>query len=164
MADYYNTQFCFKYHTIQADLLAKVDRGENDGYTREDVLDICDKLYMDELCSAVGLEDGEQPPTADDLLERVKALLRDVRFNVCFEAFGRHLASLQHIPTDNDRWWEPALLLCVSPTCLPHLHDVVCDILHHANNPCHALELNALTEHCVAFLNEHACFVLPSPT
>lgn len=52
----YNTNFMVKYNDIQEELLKKQD----DEYSHDDILDICNKLYRDELVSVF---------YADDLLD-----------------------------------------------------------------------------------------------
>ena len=50
----YNTQFIVKYHDIQEELniiIKKNKEEEKSQYTSQDILDICNKLYNDELCS-----------------------------------------------------------------------------------------------------------------
>lgn len=60
----YNTNFEVKYHVIKDELLDKLehnchmndDININDfGYNKEDVLNICEKLYRDELLSVLGI-------------------------------------------------------------------------------------------------------------
>ena len=68
----YNTGFEVKYHNIMEELTYKLknnpDNKEEDcvyEYTSQDILDICDKLYMDELCSVFYSED-----ILDDKIDR----------------------------------------------------------------------------------------------
>jgi len=51
----YNTNFVVKYHDIQEELLEKNKTTLE--YEDQDILDICDKLYRDELCSVFYAED-----------------------------------------------------------------------------------------------------------
>ena len=62
----YDTKFIVRYHDIQEelDLILKKEeeeeRGvpvEDDQYSSQDILDICNKLYRDELCSVFYAED-----------------------------------------------------------------------------------------------------------
>lgn len=46
----YKTDFKVKYYQIEAELLEKVNSGE-DGYTKDDIFIVCEKLYRDELSS-----------------------------------------------------------------------------------------------------------------
>ena len=68
----YNTEFIVKYYDIEQELLLKKDRDDKDKdrddkdkdrddetpyeYQKQDILDICDKLYKDELCSVFHAE------------------------------------------------------------------------------------------------------------
>ena len=72
----YNTGFEVKYHDIMEELTYNLknnsdnnpDNKEEDceyEYTSQDILDICDKLYMDELCSVFYSED-----ILDDKIDR----------------------------------------------------------------------------------------------
>jgi hypothetical protein len=66
----YNTRFLVKYNTIEHELLNKeefkedidVDSSSDEGdYSRQDVLDICTKLYVDELLSVFGADSVTDP-------------------------------------------------------------------------------------------------------
>ena len=51
---HYNTEFKVKYKDIEEELILKINNNENIdeiGYSIEDVLNVCDKLYRDELLS-----------------------------------------------------------------------------------------------------------------
>ena len=72
----YNTQFKVKYNVIEKELLHKLknkyleENNENNDieyeYSSQDVLDICNKLYRDELLSVFGVDD-----LADDKLNDI---------------------------------------------------------------------------------------------
>lgn len=51
----YNTKFIVKYHDIQRELIEKNEFTSE--YDNQDILDICDKLYRDELCSVFYADD-----------------------------------------------------------------------------------------------------------
>lgn len=54
----YNTQFKVKYNDIEQELINKLKEEQDDNdYSTQDVLDICNKLYRDELLSVFGLDD-----------------------------------------------------------------------------------------------------------
>ena len=62
----YDTKFIVRYHYIQEELVLilkkeeEEERGvpvEDDQYSSQDILDICNKLYRDELCSVFYAED-----------------------------------------------------------------------------------------------------------
>jgi hypothetical protein len=52
----YDTKFIVKYHDIQEELNIILKEKE-DQYSSQDILDICNKLYRDELCSVFYAED-----------------------------------------------------------------------------------------------------------
>jgi hypothetical protein len=58
----YNKDFKVKYFQIESELLEKVNAGE-DGYAKDDIFVICEKLYRDELASVF---DGPDTLTLDD--------------------------------------------------------------------------------------------------
>ena len=86
----YNTGFEVKYHDIMEELTYKLknnpDNKEEDceyEYTTQDILDICDKLYMDELCSVFYSED-----ILDDKIDRgVKYVFEKMLDNQEFKIF-----------------------------------------------------------------------------
>ena len=90
----YNTGFEVKYHDIMEELTYKIknnpdnnpDNKEEDceyEYTSQDILDICDKLYMDELCSVFYSED-----ILDDKIDRgVKYVFEKMLDNQEFKIF-----------------------------------------------------------------------------
>jgi len=51
----YNTNFIVKYYYIQEELLEKNKKALE--YDDQDILDVCDKLYRDELCSVFFTDD-----------------------------------------------------------------------------------------------------------
>jgi hypothetical protein len=51
----YNTSFIVKYNYIQEELLEKNKKTSE--YDDQDILDVCDKLYRDELCSVFYADD-----------------------------------------------------------------------------------------------------------
>ena len=56
----YDTKFIVKYHDIQEELdliLKKDNEVDHYQYSSQDILDICNKLYRDELCSVFYAED-----------------------------------------------------------------------------------------------------------
>lgn len=68
----YNIHFNVKYFDIQQELLTKLD---NDGeYTRQDVLDICYKLYTDELCSVFNVENILDKSLNDNIQEVIQQI------------------------------------------------------------------------------------------
>ena len=53
----YNTDFIVKYHDIKEELLEKINLNNFIEYSEDDILDICSKLYRDELTSVFYAED-----------------------------------------------------------------------------------------------------------
>ena len=55
----YDTKFIVRYRNIQEELniILKKENEEDNQYSSQDILDICNKLYRDELCSVFYAED-----------------------------------------------------------------------------------------------------------
>ena len=51
----YNTNFIVKYHDIQSELIEK--NNNTSEYDNQDIIDVCDKLYRDEICSVFYADD-----------------------------------------------------------------------------------------------------------
>lgn len=47
----YNINFKVKYHDIKTELISKLKNNQDEEYVLQDILDICSKLYRDELTS-----------------------------------------------------------------------------------------------------------------
>jgi hypothetical protein len=105
----YNTNFQVKYKSIEDELISKIqnknindetinnndenenddeDSFENEDYSNQDILDICDKLYKDELASAFFAEDIFDPKLEKGIEELLiimqlnpdfKQLLHDIK-------------------------------------------------------------------------------------
>lgn len=71
----YNTQFKVKYNEIEEELIykLKVNNSQEYEYSDQDVLDICNKLYRDELLSVFGAED-----LLDDKIDKGMSYVYDI--------------------------------------------------------------------------------------
>jgi len=69
----YKTDFKVKYYQIETELLEKVNSGE-DGYTKDDIFIVCEKLYRDEL-SSVFDDEGPLDATINNGIEHVLELM-----------------------------------------------------------------------------------------
>ncbi len=72
----YNTQFKVKYNDIETELIEKLKNKsveETEEYSNEDILDVCNKLYRDELLSVFGIED-----TSNDIIEQCVKHVYDI--------------------------------------------------------------------------------------
>lgn len=92
----YNPTFEVKYAQIEKELLAKIVAfnsdptnaisGEAIGYNSEEVADICDKLYRDELQNVFfGLEQFNESVLATDMDYLLKKMDLNGAFHQCFE-------------------------------------------------------------------------------
>ena len=76
----YNTDFKVKYYDIKNELIQKYSNETND-YTSDDILDVCNKLYMDELSSVFYAED-----ILDDKIDKgMKLVLEKMLINPDFK-------------------------------------------------------------------------------
>ena len=79
----YNTKFQVKYYNIEKELLSKINVVEEYQYqySPQDVLDICNKLYRDELLSVFELEYFED----DKMNEMIKNVYNTLMINIEFK-------------------------------------------------------------------------------
>lgn len=88
----YNTNFLVKYYTIKHELLDKFEKQQLEhifdepnvneyGYTKEDILLICDKLYRDELLSVLGLDTFFE----DKMIETMEYVYNNIMTNIKFK-------------------------------------------------------------------------------
>jgi hypothetical protein len=85
----YNTNFIVKYNDIENELLHKLktntEADSSSGFSEEDVLDVCDKLYRDELTSvfyAENIMDGKIDQGINYILEK---LIENIEFKNILE-------------------------------------------------------------------------------
>jgi hypothetical protein len=91
----YNTKFKVKYNDIEKELMSKLNLDEEYPYSYQDVLDICNKLYRDELLSVFGLEYFENDNMNEMITNVYDKMITNVEFkeiidkisNVCFKDF-----------------------------------------------------------------------------
>ena len=79
----YNTKFQVKYYNIEKELLSKINVVEEYQYqySPQDVFDICNKLYRDELLSVFELEYFED----DKMNEMIKNVYNELMINIEFK-------------------------------------------------------------------------------
>jgi hypothetical protein len=101
----YNTQFKVKYNDIETELIYKLknekkhystnQNDNNDEKTREyiyneqDVLDICYKLYNDELLSVFNAEDLEDNKIDNGMKYVYEIMMQNEKFNIIFSDFEK---------------------------------------------------------------------------
>lgn len=91
----YNTNFEVKYHTIKHELLDKLEQSLkqdfhitdginiNDfGYNKEDVLNICEKLYRDELLSVLGINNFLEDQMLESMNCAYNVIITNSKFNL----------------------------------------------------------------------------------
>lgn len=81
----YNTQFEVKYYDIEQELLLKCEKNNESEYTKQDVLDICDKLYRDELLSVILGDQNIETICVDDLSSHITELYNTMLVNTRFK-------------------------------------------------------------------------------
>ena len=79
----YNTKFQVKYYNIEKELLSKINvvKEHQYQYSPQDVLDICNKIYRDELLSVFELEYFED----DKMNEMIKNVYNELMINIEFK-------------------------------------------------------------------------------
>ena len=103
----YNTQFKVKYHDIEEELLFKLkvktpqEHEENTDeeycYSTDDVLDICDKLFIDEFLSVFGSEN-----MMDDKIDKGMFYVFDIMMkNIHFKQFVNDIAQTFGVNNEN---------------------------------------------------------------
>jgi hypothetical protein len=101
----YNTQFKVKYNDIETELIGKLqneknhyktnqndDNDEKIGeyiYNEQDVLDICYKLYNDELLSVFNAEDLEDDKIDNGMKYVYEIMMQNEKFNILFSDFEK---------------------------------------------------------------------------
>jgi hypothetical protein len=76
----YNTDFKVKYYDIETELTAKYDNEPDGEYTKQDIFDVCNKLYNDELSTVFYAEN-----IYDDKIDKgINAILEIIMKNLEF--------------------------------------------------------------------------------
>jgi hypothetical protein len=102
----YNTQFKVKYNDIETEIIHKLknekkdystnqndDNDEKTGeyiYNEQDVLDICYKLYNDELLSVFNAEDLEDNKIDNGMKYVYEIMMQNEKFNIIFSDFEKN--------------------------------------------------------------------------
>ena len=101
----YNTQFKVKYNDIETELIYKLKNEKKDYktnqydetdekteeyiYNEQDVLDICYKLYNDELLSVFNAEDLEDDKIDNGMKYVYEIMMQNEKFNILFSDFEK---------------------------------------------------------------------------
>lgn len=80
----YNTDFKVKYYDIKNELIQKYSNETND-YTSDDILDVCNKLYMDELSSVFYAEDILDDKIDNGMKLVLEKMLINPDFKIAFD-------------------------------------------------------------------------------
>ena len=82
----YNTNFKVKYHDIEEELILKFKNNSEDcEYDKQDILDICDKLYRDELLSVFYIKDFLDNQFEDSMKSVLEEMLVNPKFKIMFD-------------------------------------------------------------------------------
>ena len=110
----YNTKFQVKYYNIEKELLSKINVVEEYQYqySPQDVFDICNKLYRDELLSVFELEYFEDDKMNEMIKNVYNALMINLEFKkiidemlqFCFKDF--FLDKMENIPLNLEQEQE----------------------------------------------------------
>lgn len=111
----YKTDFIVKYNSIENELLQLLEKkgnekeGDEDDdeeeddykYTKSDILNICDKLYRDELISVFDADSLEDPKLDSGMQLLFDKLTKYEVFNLFLQDVGKHF-SYENIPKTNE--------------------------------------------------------------
>jgi len=90
----YNTDFIVKYHDIQEELLSNFNNNKNNDseneYSEEDILDVCNKLYKDEIASVFFAEDILDDKIDIGMKTVLDNLLVNTEFQIIFNELKGH--------------------------------------------------------------------------
>ena len=76
----YNTDFKVKYYDIEKELITKYDNEPDSEYTKQDIFDVCNKLYNDELSTVFYAEN-----VYDEQIDKgINAILDSMMQNIGF--------------------------------------------------------------------------------
>jgi hypothetical protein len=94
----YNTEFKVKYYDIETELTTKYDNEPNEEYTKQDIFDVCNKLYNDELTTVFYAEN-----IYDDKIDKnIHAILDVMMKNVEFASIIDEAKSLLFLGVKDD--------------------------------------------------------------
>jgi hypothetical protein len=82
----YNTKFKVKYNDIEKELLSQEDLVKQYNYSSQDIMDICNKLYRDELLSVFGLEYFENDKMNEIMINVYDKMMTNIEFKNIIDA------------------------------------------------------------------------------
>ena len=101
----YNTKFIVKYHDIQEELVLKLKNKTEEEYlensddeyeySNKDIIDICDKLYRDELCSVFYAENIIDDKIDKGIQETLQIMLLNNDFKIIIEDIKKVIYSIE---------------------------------------------------------------------
>ena len=122
----YNTDFKVKYHDIQEELLSNFNNNKNNDseneYSEEDILDVCNKLYKDEIASVFFAEDILDDKIDIGMKTVLDNLLVNTEFQIIFnELKGHFIDYISDDDSDDDDYHDNSeeihninLLVCLT--------------------------------------------------
>jgi hypothetical protein len=156
----YNTKFQVKYYNIEKELLSKINVVEEYQYqySPQDVFDICNKLYRDELLSVFELEYFEDDKMNEMIKNVYNALMINLEFKkiidemlqFCFKDF--FLDKMEDIPLNLKKEREDSIKKQIILTTLFSQH--LFYITHKCI--CQQLELGTIDNELLLELKTHS--------
>jgi len=156
----YNTKFQVKYYNIEKELLSKINVVEEYQYqySPQDVFDICNKLYRDELLSVFELEYFEDDKMNEMIKNVYNALMINLEFKkiidemlqFCFKDF--FLDKMEDIPLNLKKEREDSIKKQIILTTLFSQH--LFYITHKCI--CQQLELGTIDKCLLVELKTHS--------
>ena len=77
----YNTDFKVKYYDIETELTTKYDNEPNGEYTKQDIFDVCNKLYNDELSNVFYAENVYDEKIDKGMHTILEIIVKNVEFS-----------------------------------------------------------------------------------
>ena len=87
----YNTDFKVKYYDIEKELLTKFENEPDNEYTKQDILDICNKLYNDELSTVFYAENVYDEKIDKGIHDIIEQMMKNMDFSAIIAEAKTHL-------------------------------------------------------------------------
>lgn len=157
----YNTQFKVKYNEIEEELIHKLkvnsdqdyedNSDEEHEYSSEDVIDICNKLYRDELLSVFGSDDFTDDKLNQGMKYVDEKMSSNIEFNNIMDEIKQILAKTffkNEIQPDENKESIRALILITlfSQNIFYITHKCICQ----------HIETSIIDEHLLVQLRKHS--------
>ena len=135
----YNTAFVVKYYDIENELYIKLkdlDSGDDESYTREDVMVVCEKLYRDEFISVFNLDEYDE----EKLIKSLKELFDIIKENKELVNILHEINKLNIFPLKEEERLFSNFITLFSQQLFHITHKCICQLLTTNNIEKYMLE------------------------